>query len=282
MIFIYCSEFHPPDITNIPLVDIELKSCSCDFIKNCLQTFNAINYMFIGFTHDSIIPSDENLSKPKQLELYIFKKQFGILNEIQPNLMCLTINMMEGHLLLLNLTNVAHVEKISILTSTLDFNILHPEYITDLVCYSSLSFALSCKSLTRLKTFKVLSIPLESVIELNCSLFQIIENYVPRTANIQLYAEDSPHMIHVCKHLMDKKINFELIYYNNESFINCRLIQRFIPGIKFSKFNSVFFNAFSAYELADDLKNISNDDLFQYMTQKQKLKWYNLHPTLST
>ena len=48
--------------------------------------------------------------------------------------------------------------------------------------------------MTRLQTFTVMHNSLESVVDQNCSLFQIIENYVPRTALVQIYAEDSPHV----------------------------------------------------------------------------------------
>ena len=170
---------------------------------------------------------DFMITSAKTMELYLHVNQLPMLSkpECLKNLISLTINATTQSVPTINLSNVSHVDKIILLTSGLGFNITCLENITHMISFSSVGYLFNCKYMTRLQTFTVMQIPLESVFEQNSSLFQIIANYVPRTALVQIYAEDSPHMIHVCKHLSSKKINFELIYWNESSFINCKLVQ---------------------------------------------------------
>ena len=284
-----CIDFHNFDHDQNDLFGVEftidLKLCTYNFVKNCLlflkqHEFN-IKFIFIAFSEMTTIADvgDYNfmITPAKTIELYLHVNQFPMLNkpECLKNVISLTINATTHSIPTINLSNVSHVDKIILLTSGLGFNITCLENITHMISFSSVGYLFNCKYMTRLQTFTVMQIPLESVVDQNCSLFQLIENYVPRTAMVQLYAEDSPHMIHVCKHLSSKKINFELIYWNEQSFINCKLVQHFIPETKFVKFNSVFFQRYSSFTLSDTLKN-TNDikDFFQHMNQTQRLKWW--------
>ena len=99
--------------------------------------------MFIAFTEMTTIADvgDYNfmITPAKTIELYLHKNQFSILNkpECLKNLISLILNATIYLNPIINLSNVAHLDKITLLTRTLDFNITCPENITHMISLSS-------------------------------------------------------------------------------------------------------------------------------------------------
>lgn len=194
------------------------------------------------------------------------------------NVISLTINTETMSWPTLNLSYVAHINKVHLLVRTLSFRIVCPENITHLYCYSSIDgFALQTEVFKRLELFVAMSIPVDSVKFDQCPLFMFLLYNVPKTCQVQLFAEKNTHLVPVCKHLIKKKVNVRLVHWNDSSYINSQLIQHFVAGVQCVKFDHVFWSLYSSYQVPDHLKDVQHvNDFFQFMDQEQQFYWWFL------
>jgi hypothetical protein len=282
LVFDQCEEFYEfesIDLSGIDLI-IKIQACHWSFTRPFLHFIKKkqwdpmIKFLFIGLSRCTILDDfDVFIMNAKEIEISIHSTQMNILEKPKcfKNVTSLTINTQFMSMPTINLAHVAHINRVSLITKTIQFNIVCPENLTHLYCYSiTHEYNMRANLFTRLKEMIIMKVPIESAAHL-----LLIYN-IPKTCQVQLYAEKNSHLAPICKHLIKNKVNVQLLYWNDYSYINCKLIQHF-TGIEYKQFNHVYWPIYSSYQVPDHLKNIGNPrDLIQSMDPEQKLYWWFL------
>lgn len=99
----------------------------------------------------------------------------------------------------------------------------------------------------------------------------------PICHNKVIYADISPIIVPFVKRLVRecdmKEENITIVYWNDASYITCRLIEK---HIKCAKFEHAFFPKQSNYQVPLSLLTASSpEDLYDLMSPPQQLLWYN-------
>jgi hypothetical protein len=287
LIFDKCEEFYEFTLNHVDLMGInliiKLQGCHWNFTKPFLhfikekQLDHIIKFLFIGLSYstnlDDLNDFDVLITNAKSAEFNIGSMQMKILEkpECLKNVIGLTINTELMLMPTINLTHVAHINKVYLVTATLQFNIVCPENLTHLYSFSITNqYNMRPNLFKRLEQMIILKVPIESASHL------LLLYNIPKTCQLQLFAEKNSHLVPICKDLIKKKVNIQLFYWNDYSYINCKLINHF-TGIEYKQFDHVFWPIYSSYQVPDNLKNIDNTtDLIQYMDPEQKLYWWFL------
>ena len=273
---------------------VQLMDCSCLFVKSLLSFLRErsvdVASLFLGCSPSNVVlhedadlangfkPSDIVFPQARAFEMYLNERQLPLLGSpaLLRHVTSLTISVeLHPPVGTIDLRHAGHVPTVLLVARDLAVDVECPENLTHVILHGTTGRGtFDLKPLARLREVTFLRVPMADVVHPDCSMFELLEKRVPRTALVRMLAEDGPHMVHVCRHLARKQVEVQLVYWDDGSYINSRLVQRLVPGVGCAAFDHALWKPQSGYRPPAHLTGVDDPaELYRHMGHQQRVKW---------
>jgi hypothetical protein len=291
-----CSQFTPPDVGTLfdgLVMSVTIADChSFINILTFLKSAPQLNIMqlLIYFHPETYVKADEMHlldTNAKNVTLYISKKQFTILKhpECFTNVKWILINMNGskpseyGGVLCLD--HLTHCPRVSIYAHDFDLELSTIVPVTELYVRSAIGGSRLVESIqfaTRLEKIILFNYNFQCAHYEHLYLYELIKQ-IPKNDAFQLkiYADMSPLIVSFIKRLINEcgvnPTQVEAVYWDDPSYITCRLIENKGTNIKCSKFAINLWKSLNDYVPPEYLVNASTQTLLGHMAPTQQFLW---------